>query len=139
MAQALSQAVLREIPRRPHLSSLQPPSSAGHVRWRSGRPGKFAEVFEFVVEAAAEGTSSSESRAAARRLDDVINGILVRRSAPDWLPFVPGSSYWVPPRMNSYKLVELLENMSSPMTHEEVMSLTTAWGWPCSSHLVGGE
>lgn len=90
------------------------------------------------------GASSSEStaargEAAARRLEDVIHGILVRRSAPDWLPFVPGSSYWVPPRTRSYKLVEVLEKVSSPMTEEEVMSLTTAWGWPCSSHLVGGN
>ncbi|THU57140.1 hypothetical protein C4D60_Mb03t00380 [Musa balbisiana] len=32
-----------------------------------------------------------------RRLEDVIHAIVVRRSAPCWLPFLPGSSYWVPP------------------------------------------
>ncbi|CAA6670361.1 unnamed protein product [Spirodela intermedia] len=158
MAQTLSQAVIREsiaqireLPRCSHLPSLRcrpPSSSLVYVRWRSGRSEKFAQVFEFVLEAATEGgggsgASSSEStaargEAAARRLEDVIHGILVRRSAPDWLPFVPGSSYWVPPRIRSYKLVEVLEKVSSPMTEEEVMSLTTAWGWPCSSHLVGG-
>ncbi|XP_078437837.1 uncharacterized protein LOC144708408 isoform X2 [Wolffia australiana] len=120
----------------PWAAALSP--RVGHVRWRSGGSGKFAQVFELVVEEGGRGgagAASSES-GAARRLEELIHGILVRRSAPDWLPFVPGSSYWVPPRTKSYKLVEALEKVSAPMTDEEVMSLTTAWGWPCASHLV---
>ncbi|GJZ17852.1 hypothetical protein Tco_0553975 [Tanacetum coccineum] len=33
-----------------------------------------------------------------RKLEDAIHSIIVKQSAPDWLPFSPGSSYWVPPR-----------------------------------------
>jgi len=29
-----------------------------------------------------------------RKLEDALHSIIVRQSAPDWLPFVPGSSYW---------------------------------------------
>ncbi|XP_059290320.1 uncharacterized protein LOC132043884 [Lycium ferocissimum] len=32
-----------------------------------------------------------------RKLEEVIHSVIVRRSAPDWLPFMPGYSYWVPP------------------------------------------
>ncbi|XP_060172177.1 uncharacterized protein LOC132603233 isoform X2 [Lycium barbarum] len=34
-----------------------------------------------------------------RKLEKVIHSVIVRRSAPDWLPFMPGYSYWVPPYM----------------------------------------
>lgn len=34
---------------------------------------------------------------AIKKLDEVIHGIIVRRAAPDWLPFLPGYSFWIPP------------------------------------------
>ncbi|XP_047249545.1 uncharacterized protein LOC107877881 isoform X1 [Capsicum annuum] len=42
-------------------------------------------------------SSSGESDGGIRKLEEVIHSVIVRRSAPDWLPFLPGSSYWVPP------------------------------------------
>ncbi|KAF3946452.1 hypothetical protein CMV_027282 [Castanea mollissima] len=45
----------------------------------------------------ASSSSSSSSDPLLRKLEDAIHRIIVRRFAPDWLPFLPGSSYWVPP------------------------------------------
>ncbi|WOL19767.1 hypothetical protein Cni_G28569 [Canna indica] len=73
-----------------------------------------------------------------RRVDDAIHAILIRKSAPDWLPFIPGSSYWVPPRRRANGLVELVGKLANPLSEEETMSLTTIHGWPSSSYFVEG-
>ncbi|CAA6671153.1 unnamed protein product [Spirodela intermedia] len=121
-----SQVLVRE--RHPlfHIRSVAPSSRLLNLRGRSDRSEKIAEIFEVELE-----TDD------ARRLEDVIYGIVVRRAAPDWLPFLPGSSYWVPPRKRSHGLVELLGRVSSPMTEEDFMSLRSVRGWPCPAHLKG--
>lgn len=74
-----------------------------------------------------------------RKLEDVIHSIIVKRSAPDWLPFMPGSSYWVPPRPSRpYGLVEMLGRLTNPLTNEESLSLSTVRGWPSSSYFIQG-
>lgn len=71
-----------------------------------------------------EGSQSSSSdeekiNGGIRKLEEVVQNIIVRRSAPDWLPFRPGSSYWVPPlptsiRNNPYGgVVEVLGRLSN--------------------------
>ncbi|KAA8541533.1 hypothetical protein F0562_022685 [Nyssa sinensis] len=60
------------------------------------------------------------------------------RSAPDWLPFLPGSSYWVAPRRRSYGIAELMQKLANTLTEEEVMSLTTVRGWPSSAFFLDG-
>nr|XP_043628340.1 uncharacterized protein LOC122599820 [Erigeron canadensis] len=39
-----------------------------------------------------------------RKLEDAIHSLIVKQSKPDWIPFVPGSSYWVPPRIQHKKI-----------------------------------
>lgn len=81
----------------------------------------------------------------AKRLEDVLHGIYAQRSAPDWLPFVPGSSYWVPPKSKKTAVaaadfVRLVKTMSvEPLTQEEAMSFKTARGWPSSAYFVEGS
>ncbi|GAV61338.1 hypothetical protein CFOL_v3_04865, partial [Cephalotus follicularis] len=82
----------------------------------------------------------SDSDHLLRKLEDAIHRIIVRRSAPDWLPFLPGSSYWVPPpRSHAYGLAQLVEKFSSPLTKEQSMSITTDTGWPSSDYFIKGE
>ncbi|KAK9697559.1 hypothetical protein RND81_08G045100 [Saponaria officinalis] len=70
-------------------------------------------------------------------LEDAIHGIIVRRLQPDWLPFRPGSSYWVPPRTNvADNLVQLVGKLTNPLTHEESLSLVSTHGWPSSSYFI---
>ncbi|RRT33626.1 hypothetical protein GW17_00061851, partial [Ensete ventricosum] len=74
-----------------------------------------------------------------RRLEDVIHAIVVRRSAPYWLPFLPGSSYWVPPPNCHRGVAEIVSRLANPMTEEEIMSFTTVRGWPSSAYFVEGN
>ncbi|XWS11619.1 hypothetical protein CRYUN_Cryun37aG0014200 [Craigia yunnanensis] len=85
-------------------------------------------------------SDSSSSDLLLRKLEDAIHRIIVRRSAPDWLPFLPGSSYWVPPHTaQSYGLTQVVEKLANPSTPEESMSTTTtARGWPSSDYFIQG-
>nr|ACF81760.1 unknown [Zea mays] len=78
----------------------------------------------------------------SRRLEDAIHGVLVRRAAPEWLPFVPGASYWVPPLPRALGVAELLSSAmhitrgAEAMTEEEALSFTTVRGWPSAAYFV---
>ncbi|KAK9097505.1 hypothetical protein Sjap_023002 [Stephania japonica] len=74
-----------------------------------------------------------------RRIEDAIHSLMLRRAAPDWLPFVPGSSYWVPPRKRPYGLAELIGRLASPMSEDESLSLTNVRGWPSSAYFIEGK
>ncbi|XP_047336951.1 uncharacterized protein LOC124940472 [Impatiens glandulifera] len=71
-----------------------------------------------------------------RRLDDVIHGIIVKRAAPDWLPFMPGYSYWVPPIHRPSGIVEIIRRLTNPLTDDESMSLSSSRGWPSSTYFI---
>ncbi|KAJ6808320.1 uncharacterized protein M6B38_168095 [Iris pallida] len=78
-----------------------------------------------------------------RRLEEAIHSIVVRKLAPDWLLFVPGSSYWVPPpprRSRSSSVEEVVGRMRRQMmsAEEEKMSLKSARGWPSKAYFVEG-
>ncbi|XP_065864519.1 uncharacterized protein [Euphorbia lathyris] len=71
-----------------------------------------------------------------RKLEDAIHRIIVRRAAPDWLPFLPGSSYWVPPPRSadgSNGIAQLIEKLANPLTDEETLSTTSVRGVSFSS------
>ncbi|EOY26333.1 Serine/arginine repetitive matrix protein 2, putative isoform 3, partial [Theobroma cacao] len=85
-------------------------------------------------------SDTSSSDPLLQKLEDAIHRIIVRRSAPDWLPFIPGSSYWVPPSTaQSYGLAQLVEKLANPLTPEESMSTTTVRGWPSSEYFIKGK
>ncbi|KAJ6828863.1 uncharacterized protein M6B38_361620 [Iris pallida] len=119
-------------------------------RAKSGGPEK-AELIEIDLGPDTESESESGSGAeveihvGVRRLEDAIQAIIVRRSRPAWLPFIPGSSYWVPPRgKRAMGVVELIGRASSsrsppPLSEEEVMSLTSFRGWPSSKFFLDSK
>ncbi|KAH6831716.1 hypothetical protein C2S53_008649 [Perilla frutescens var. hirtella] len=73
---------------------------------------------------------------AVEKMEDVIHNFVVRRSKPDWLAFVPGASYWVPPRRTSYGVAGVFEKLANALTDEEYLSLTTLQGWPSSAFYI---
>ena len=86
-----------------------------------------------------DSSASSNVDPLVRKLEDAIHRIMVRRSAPDWLPFYPGASYWVPPpRTASNGLAQLLDKLANPLTEDESMSVITVRGWPSSSYFIHG-
>ncbi|KAF7123286.1 hypothetical protein RHSIM_Rhsim12G0215000 [Rhododendron simsii] len=85
-------------------------------------------------------SESAETLLAVERIEDAIHRIIERRSAPDWLPLLPGSSYWVPPRKrSSYGIADLLEKLANSLTDEELMSLATTRGWPSSAFFLNNN
>ncbi|KAL6843745.1 hypothetical protein ACP4OV_026316 [Aristida adscensionis] len=94
------------------------------------------------------GGAAGDAAPGMRRLEDAIHGVLVRRAAPDWLPFVPGGSYWVPPMPRPLGLGDLLSGTvysargplgAPPLTEEEAMCFTTVRGWPSAAYFVEGK
>ncbi|CAI9767125.1 unnamed protein product [Fraxinus pennsylvanica] len=74
-----------------------------------------------------------EEARVVKKIEDAIHTIIVKRSRPDWLTFVPGASYWVPPIRHSYGVAEIVHQLSNPLTEEQFNSLTTFQGWPSSA------
>ncbi|XP_077214786.1 uncharacterized protein LOC143849601 [Tasmannia lanceolata] len=133
MARILSQTLIREASlssKSHHLSSC---SRLVNHRNRSNRSEK-AQMIEIDL----EGDNSDVEILGLRRLEDTINGIMAQRSAPEWLPFLPGSSYWVPPRKSPLGLVELVRKLANPFTEEETLALSSVRAWPSSSYFVEG-
>lgn len=135
---ALSQSLLcSKFQSSPFRLSLLIPSSfaLGH-RNRSTRSGK-VKFIEIDLESSSFGGDSDVL--AIRKLDDFVQKIIVERSTPDWIPFVPGSSFWVPPRRNKpRKVVDLFDKLVEPLTKEESPSLANARGWPCLEFFAKG-
>lgn len=140
MARILSQTLIRESATPLLLSSkslhLSPSSRLLNLRNRSNRSGK-SQSPQLLIEVDLESDGEVEVFG-IRRLEDAIHGIIIRRSAPDWLPFVPGASYWVPPRRRSLGLAELVGKIGSSLSEEETLSLTTVRGWPSAAYFVEG-
>ncbi|EES12815.1 hypothetical protein BDA96_06G226600 [Sorghum bicolor] len=90
-------------------------------------------------------SATGQAKMGSRRLEDAIHGVLVRRAAPEWLPFVPGASYWVPPLPRPLGVANLLgaalytSRGEAAMTEEEALSFTTVRGWPSAAYFVGGK
>ncbi|XWS16615.1 hypothetical protein CRYUN_Cryun34aG0105200 [Craigia yunnanensis] len=129
MARSLSQTIIKLSP------ITKPRPSSSHLfslRTQSNQP-NHSDLSDPSTD------SSSSSDPLLRKLEDAIHQIIVRRSAPDWLPFLPGSSYWVPPSTaQSVGLAQLVEKLANPLTPEESMSATTVRGWPSSNYFIEG-
>ncbi|XP_057806455.1 uncharacterized protein LOC131021325 [Salvia miltiorrhiza] len=113
-----------------------------------------------LVEIDAEQPDSPEATAEViafgiRKLEDAIHSIIVRRAAPDWLPFLPGYSYWVPPRASSSSpfntdqpagtMMEVIGKLASSdmvmyrgpaadvLSDDEQKAFSSSKGWPSSA------
>ncbi|KAK7411985.1 hypothetical protein VNO78_03430 [Psophocarpus tetragonolobus] len=80
---------------------------------------------------------TAEYDVAMKHFDDLIYRILVKKSTPDWLPFVPGSSFWVPPRPSASKVVDLVHKLTyeDDSPHDSPL-LSTLRGWPSSNFFI---
>ncbi|GAB2267409.1 hypothetical protein Dimus_002392 [Dionaea muscipula] len=123
------------------LTRLSSPSSPSLLNCHSSRllghrsQSAKAQLIEIDLDSSSDGDAEMLP---LRRLEDVVHSIIVRRSAPDWIPFIPGTSYWVPPRPRGHQFVEIVRKMTNPLSKEEELSLSTVHGWPCSSFFVDG-
>ncbi|KAL2340543.1 hypothetical protein Fmac_008483 [Flemingia macrophylla] len=79
----------------------------------------------------------AEYDVALKHFDDLIHRILVKKATPDWLPFVPGSSFWVPPRPSPTNVVDLVHKLTNEdhRPHDSPL-LSTLRGWPSSNFFI---
>uniref|UniRef100_A0A1J3FGP6 Uncharacterized protein n=1 Tax=Noccaea caerulescens TaxID=107243 RepID=A0A1J3FGP6_NOCCA len=118
-------------------ASLLPSSRTILIRSQSSnrRSNRVGELYEIDIAAA----SQSQSDPLLQKLEDAVHGIMVRRSAPDWLPFVPGASYWVPPpRSQTHGIAKVVEKLANPIGDEESISISSGRGWPSSDYFING-
>ncbi|CAN8271124.1 unnamed protein product [Cochlearia groenlandica] len=83
--------------------------------------------------------SSKAEAATLKKLNEYVRRIIVHNSTPDWLPFAPGSSFWVPPhKQTAAKIADLVEKVTNPLTEEESLSVSSPFGLrlPCSSFYI---
>ncbi|KAL6331867.1 hypothetical protein AAG906_020214 [Vitis piasezkii] len=113
--------------------SCKPPPliSVLTVRHRSNRSGK-AQLIEINLES----ESGDVEVMGIRRLEDAIHRIIAQRLAPDWLPFIPGSSYWVPPSRRQFDLLKCMGKLAREMSVEDALAVTAVRGWPSPSYFI---
>uniref|UniRef100_A0A0A9EY62 Uncharacterized protein n=1 Tax=Arundo donax TaxID=35708 RepID=A0A0A9EY62_ARUDO len=131
------------------LTLARPGASPSAVRLRTSRAlsakVEFVEIDLSEESPSSSGAGDSAAKMGMRRLEDAIHRVLVRRGAPDWLPFVPGGSYWVPPMPRPLGVADLLGAAvytgrgAAVMTEEEAMCFTTPRGWPSAAYFVEGK
>lgn len=75
-----------------------------------------------------------------QQLEEAMQLMLILRATPDWLPFRPGFSFWVPPLSDRSlsKLREFAGMASDSMIMEAKLSFFIGRGWPSSSYFIDG-
>nr|ACG37583.1 hypothetical protein [Zea mays] len=73
-----------------------------------------------------------------RRLEEAIHGVMVRRAAPDWLPFVPGGSYWVPPLRLPHEVTAFVGRIAASGGASGVAKFMDGVAAPGGAGAVGG-
>lgn len=114
------------------------------LRHRSSRAATNPHLIEIDTSSSSLSSSEGEHEMTLKLFDDLIHRILVKKATPDWLPFVPGSSFWVPPRptpSNVFTLVHKLTNdgQQVPASNDESLSISSLRGWPSSNYFIKGS
>ena len=83
-----------------------------------------------------------------QKLEEVMQSIMAPKIAPDWLLFLPGYSYWVPPSPSighHGKLIEVVGRVSAAplwrqpaLTKDQMMAFSTSKGWPSEAYFIEG-
>ncbi|PKI46151.1 hypothetical protein CRG98_033484 [Punica granatum] len=102
------------------------------LRHRSSQSGKLIEID---LESSPSTSSSSDGEIEVevlkmRKLEEAIHALFVEKSTPDWLPFIPGSSFWVPPRKRKVDMADLFDKLWDPPREEETFRFANGRGWP---------
>jgi hypothetical protein len=114
------------------------------LRHRSSRAATKGQLFEIDTSSTKSLSTEGEHEMTLKLFDELIHRILVKKSTPDWLPFVPGSSFWVPPRPTHSNVVHLVHKITDaenqlPFSNDESLSLSSVRGWPSSNYFIKGN
>ncbi|XP_057431684.1 uncharacterized protein LOC130724475 [Lotus japonicus] len=81
----------------------------------------------------------AEHEVTLKMFDDLIQRILVKKATPDWLPFLPGYSFWVPPRPSPSSVVHLAHRFNSSDQPQDALNLESHHGWPDPKYFLQGN
>ncbi|XP_039131949.1 uncharacterized protein LOC120268726 [Dioscorea cayenensis subsp. rotundata] len=106
----------------------------------SGHPEKLLLVEVDLSTAGNEKSGSDVETFIRQQLEEAMQLMLILRATPDWLPFRPGFSFWVPPLSDRSlsKLREFAGMASDSMIMEAKLSFFIGRGWPSSSYFIDG-
>ncbi|CAN6200882.1 unnamed protein product [Urochloa humidicola] len=110
------------------------------------------EVLEADAAAGPSTAAPADAAVMAQRLEEAIDGAMVRMAEPAWAPFRPGTSYFVPPRPAGagLEILALVGHggggfMESPaprrwLSADEARAVAAASrGYPCSTYFIDGH
>ncbi|KAL9260638.1 2-methoxy-6-polyprenyl-1,4-benzoquinol methylase, mitochondrial-like protein [Drosera capensis] len=134
MARLLSQTLTRSIPY-PNTNPLHLLSSLR----------RHFSIKAELIELDLSSSDSDSADSTLKKLEDAVHGIIVRRAAPDWIHFRPGTSYWVPPRPKGTMMSRVVEirgwgerGEEEELSEEEALCLDSVNGAPCASYFIDG-
>lgn len=124
----------------PHHTPLKSPPLIPiylHHRHRSSKP-QLIEINLSSPSLQSDGGNGSEDEEGffIKKLEEILHRVMLQKSTPDWLPFRPGSSFWVPPILSVNDLIHKFAGYN--LSDEETLSLTTCRGWPSASYFIKG-
>lgn len=103
-------------------------------------------------DAAGPSAPAADASALSRRLEEAIDSAMARAAEPDWAPFRPGTSYFVPPRPAGVAQGILalighggghIGSSASPRrglsTDEARAVVADSRGYPCSTYFIKGN
>ncbi|XP_065862763.1 uncharacterized protein [Euphorbia lathyris] len=111
------------------------PSFAVNCRYCSFKP-QFTEID--LASCSSSTASEVDGDERIRMMEDLVNRVMLRNSTPDWLPFLPGSSFWVPPANPCLNATDLDQKLVDSFTAEEFIALTSR-GLPSYEYFVSGD
>ncbi|GMH16070.1 hypothetical protein Nepgr_017911 [Nepenthes gracilis] len=132
MARSLSQTLDRVALLSQSISSRSPPNRLLNSRNRSNQSEKSSQIGLEL------GSDTDMDRISIQKLQDAVHWIIIKRAQPDWLPFVPGASYWVPPKSKARGFTDVISKLSVSIIKDEVISFNTNHGWPLSEYYFEG-
>lgn len=94
------------------------------------------------TESAASSELESDLKAArdmVKKMEEGIQLLLVQKATPDWIPFVPGTSFWVPPREGPHRgrrrrrreMADVIRQLDVLATPDEKLPQFMNSRWPC--------
>ncbi|KAF9662968.1 hypothetical protein SADUNF_Sadunf18G0109300 [Salix dunnii] len=106
-----------------------------HHRHRSSKP-QLIEINLSSPSLQSDGGNESEDEEGflVKKLEEILHRLMLQKSTPDWLPFRPGSSFWVPPILSANDLIHKFAGYK--LSEEETLSLTNCRGWPSASYFI---
>ncbi|KAH9622407.1 hypothetical protein KSS87_007590 [Heliosperma pusillum] len=85
---------------------------------------------------------SSKSKTAVSKLEEAVHNVVVKNAKPDWLPLVPGGSFWVPPTTMARGIDKVVSGLVKEETEIVMKDSFLGSGsnrcWPSSAQFFKG-